>query len=251
MNGDGLPDLLLTNFGPNVLYLNNGDGRFRDASRQSGLDRIPWSLGAAFLDFDGDGDLDVYVTVTRPGSGASTPIAAIPAEICVSIARPIRSRRFGITCCETTARRFEDVTKAAGIERLDGRGLGVVAADVNRDGRIDVFVANDGCPNFLFVNRGGGRFEDVSESSGAAFNEAGQVQGSMGVDIEDVDGDGWPELFVTNFRGQYNTLHQNYQGTTFQDVSAAAGILADSVPWVGWGCASPISTTTACRTCSS
>jgi hypothetical protein len=222
-----------------VLYLNNSDGRFRDASRQSGLDRIPWSLGAAFLDFDSDGDLDVYVT------SYTTWIPGSSHAYCGDSSRNLRLYcspysfapiRHHLLRNDGQAH-FEDVTKTAGIERFDGRGLGLVAADVNRDGRIDLFVANDGCPNFLFVNRGGGRFEDVSESSGAAFNEAGQAQGSMGVDIEDVDGDGWPELFVTNFRGQYNTLHHNYRGTVFQDVSAAAGILADSVPWVGWGCA--------------
>ena len=167
VNGDGFPDLLLTNFGPNVLYLNNGDGRFRDASRQSGLDRIPWSLGAAFLDFDSDGDLDVYVT------SYTTWVLGASHAYCGDSSRNLR-----IYCSPYSfapvrhhllrndgQAHFEDVTKAAGIERLDGRGLGVVAADVNRDGRIDVFVANDGCPNFLFVNRGGGRFEDVSESS--------------------------------------------------------------------------------------
>src|SRR4029077_20469668 len=99
---------------------------------------------------------------------------------------------------------FEETTERAGVLRRDGRGLGVVAADVNGDGRIDIYVANDGCPKFLFLNRGDGTLEDVSESSGAATNQAGQVQGSMGVDVQDVNGDGRPELFVTNFRGQSN-----------------------------------------------
>jgi hypothetical protein len=121
--------------------------------------------------------------------------------------------------------------------RRDGRGLGVVAADVNGDGKTDIYVANDGCPNFLFLNRGDGTFEDATESSGAATNEAGEVQGSMGVDAQDVDGDGRPELFVTNFRGQYNTLYQNHDGRNFQDISGQAGIIRDARGFVGWGCA--------------
>ena len=123
-----------------------------------------------------------------------------------------------------------------GVLRRDGRGMGVVAADVNRDGRIDLYVANDMCPHFLFLNRGDGTFEDVTDSSGAAVTESGHYQGGMGVDAEDLDGDGYPELFVTNFDGEYNTIHQTTDGRNFEDVSASAGIVRDSMPDVGWGC---------------
>ena len=132
---------------------------------------------------------------------------------------------------------FEDATAEAGILRRDGRGLGVVAADVNLDGWIDLYVANDMCGNFLFLNRGDGTFEDLTEVSGAAVSEAGYRQASMGVDAEDVTGDGLPELFVTNFENDYNTLYRNLDGRNFQDVSASAGIVKDSLPYVGWGCA--------------
>ena len=115
--------------------------------------------------------------------------------------------------------------------------MGVVAADVNRDGRVDLYVANDMCPHFLFLNRGDGTFEDVTDSSGAAVTESGQYQGGMGVDVEDLDGDGFPELFVTNFDGEYNTIHRTTDGRNFEDVSAATGIVRDSMPDVGWGCA--------------
>jgi hypothetical protein len=114
--------------------------------------------------------------------------------------------------------------------------MGVVAADVNRDGRIDLYVANDMCPHFLFLNRGDGTFEDVTDSSGAAVTESGHYQGGMGVDVEDLDRDGYPELFVTNFDGEYNTIHQTIDGRNFEDVSATAGIVRDSMPDVGWGC---------------
>ncbi|MDR3632191.1 MAG: CRTAC1 family protein [Isosphaeraceae bacterium] len=238
VDNDGFPDLFLTNFGPNVLYLNNGDGSFRDATAGSGLEGPPWSTGAAFLDYDGDGALDLYVSCygewsingEHPFCGdkaRNIPVYCSPYSITPARHHLYRNKGDGT---------FEETTESAGVGRSDGRGLGVIAADVNRDGRADLYVANDGCPNFLFLNRGGGKFEDVSEPSGAATNEAGDVQGSMGVDVEDVDGDGWPELFVTNFRGQYNTLYRNHGGANFQDVSAAAGIVADSLLWVGWGC---------------
>ena len=108
---------------------------------------------------------------------------------------------------------------------------------MNRDGRIDLYVANDMSPHFLFLNRGNGTFEDVTESSGAASSEAGHYQAGMGVDAEDVDGDGWPELFATHFREDYNTLYHNIDGRNFQDISSRAGIVQDSMANVGWGCA--------------
>ena len=112
-----------------------------------------------------------------------------------------------------------------------------MAADVNDDGLIDIFVANDMNPNFLFLNRGDGTFDDVSEISGAAYNINGKAQSGMGVDAEDVDGDGLPELFVTNFANEYNTLYQNYGKGIFFDNTAFFGLASDSMPWVKWGCA--------------
>ena len=113
----------------------------------------------------------------------------------------------------------------------------MVAADLNGDGRIDLYVANDMNPNFLFLNQGDGTFEDATETSGAAFDEKGQAQSGMGVDAEDVDGDGLPDLFVTNFANEYNTLYQNLGNGLFMDATAFFGLAADSMPWVGWGSA--------------
>ena len=253
VDNDGDTDLLLLNFGPNVLYLNDGRGTFhesRDCFRDEGP---PWSSGAAFLDYDGDGRLDVYITCYGQWTFEETH------PFCGDEAKGIR------TYCSPTqmtpARHylyhnrgggtFEDATASAGILRRDGRGLGVVAADVNLDGWIDLYVANDMCPKFLFLNRGDGTFEDLSDVSGAAVSEAGDRQASMGIDAQDLSGDGLPELFVTNFENDYNTLYRNLDGRSFQDVSASAGIVKDSLPYVGWGCAWPISTTTAFPTCSS
>jgi hypothetical protein len=237
VDNDGHPDLYLCNLGPDVLYLNNGNGTFRDGTIGAGLSNPGWSCGAAFLDFDHDGHLDLYVSNYGEWS------ADAPRPYCGDKARGLRT-----ICSPTTIKpirhvlyhnrgdgTFEDVTEKAGVGRSDGRGLGVIAADLNRDGRIDLYVANDKCPNFLFLNRGDGTFEDASETSGAAGNEAGEFQGSMGVDADDVDGDGWPELVVTNFRGEGLTVYHNLKGGSFLDVSSAAGVIPDSKPYVGWG----------------
>ena len=239
LDNNGFPDLFLTNLGANVLYMNNGDGTFRDATAKANLGSPSWSCGAAFLDYDGDGKLDLYVANYGrwPGEGlrpfcgdASRKLRMIctPDLISPEPHRLFRNRGDGA---------FEDQSVAAGIRRLDGRGMGVVAADLNGDGKIDLYVANDKCPNFVFLNRGDGTFDDVSEASGAAFSGEGVAQGSMGVDAEDLDGDALPELLVTNFRGDGNTLYRNRGHGTFADMTSKAGILKDSRPYVGWGCA--------------
>ena len=238
VDNNGYPDLYLTNYGPNVLYLNNGDGTFRTA-RDFGAECRSWSTAAAFLDYDGDGWLDLYVSSyghwafdePHPFCGDEAKRVRIycpPTMIPPGPHFPFRNRGDGT---------FEDVTQRAGVLRRDGRGMGVAAADVNRDGRIDLYVANDMCPHFLFLNRGDGTFEDVTDTSGAAVTESGHFQGGMGVDVEDLDGDGYPELFVTNFDGEYNTIHRTTDGRNFEDVSASSGIVRDSMADVGWGCA--------------
>ena len=133
-------------------------------------------------------------------------------------------------------RTFTDVTDKAGLGRGDGHGFAAVAADLNGDGKTDLYVANDRDPHFLFLNNGDGTFRDASEESGAAYDVAGRTQAGMGVDAEDVDGDGQPDLFVTNFANEYNTLYRNLGRDTFLDASANFGLAVDSLPWIGWGC---------------
>jgi hypothetical protein len=239
VNNDGHADLYLANLGPDVLYLNNGDGTFRLAGPESGVADPYWSSAAAFLDFDGDGDLDLYVSTyarwsidaPRPFCGDSKRnlrMYCAPKTLAPERHRLLRNRGDGT---------FEDATASAGVLRSDGRGMGVVAADLDDDGKTDLFVANDGCPNFLFFNKGGGTFDDASSVSGAAATEAGFHQAGMGVDAEDVNGDGRPDLLLTTYRGEYDTIYRNLGGRTFQDVSAGSGIVRDSMPEVGWGCA--------------
>ena len=188
------------------------------------------------LDFDRDGDLDLYVTCYgqyHPGENRDCGDPSKGVRTYCS-PRSITPERHFLLKNRGDAT-FEDVTEAAGILRKDGRGLGVVAADVNRDGLIDLYVANDLSPHFLFLNKGDGTFEDISESSGASASGQGVLQAGMGVDCEDIDGDGLPELFATHFREDYNTLYKNIDGRIFQDVSSSAGIIRDSSPYVGWG----------------
>ena len=213
IDNDGDPDVFLCNYGPNALYLNNGDGTFRDISHAAGIDRPNWSSGGAMLDYDNDGDLDIYVAnygdwqyprdAHRCGN-ERIPLFCSPWDI--RTVKHILYRNNG-------DRTFTDVTDQAGLGRSDGHGFGVVAADFNGDGRVDLYVANDLNPNFLFLNRGDGTFEDATETSGAAFDERGVPQSSMGVDAEDCDGDGRPELFVTNFQNEYTAYYQNLSGS--------------------------------------
>ncbi len=131
---------------------------------------------------------------------------------------------------------FTDVTDQAGVGRTDGHGFAVLAADLDGDSKTDLYVANDRDPHFLFLNNGDGTFRDVSEDSGAAYDIEGKAQAGMGVDAEDVDGDGRPELFVTNFADEYNTLYRNLGRGTFLDMTANFGLAVNGLPWIGWGC---------------
>ena len=209
IDNDGDQDVFLCNYGVNVLFLNNGDGSFNDISRAAGIGGTNWSTGGAFLDYDNDGDLDLYVTnygqwkipddVQVCGKG-NVRTYCIPTSI--KPARHILYRNNGNLT-------FTEVTEASGVARTDGRGFGVVAADLNEDGRIDLYVANDMCPNFVFLNRGDGTFKDVTESSGAGYDAHGKTHAGMGVDAEDVDGDGRPDLFVTNYWNEPNSLYMS------------------------------------------
>jgi hypothetical protein len=240
IDDDGDQDVFLCNYGGDALFLNKGDGTFADITATSGLAQPhTWSSSAAFLDFDNDGDLDLYVS--RYGDwqwprddrfcGDSTRQVrryCSPKELV-----PVRHALFRNNGDLT----FTDVTVSAGVGRSDGHGFGVVAADFNGDGRIDLYVANDQDPNFVFLNRGDGTFRDATEDSGAGLNIDGRTSAGMGVDAEDLDGDGRPELFVTNFQEEYNTLFKNLGQGAFLDVTANLGLAVDSLPWIGWGCA--------------
>ncbi|HZW30638.1 MAG TPA: CRTAC1 family protein [Isosphaeraceae bacterium] len=239
IDNDGDPDVFLSNYGGDALYLNHGDGTFSEIGRAAGIFRPgTWSSSAAFLDYDNDGDLDLYVS--RYGDWQ------YPRDdrFCGDEARQIRRYCPPMTLAmvkHTLFRNngdgtFTDVTDTAGVGRTDGHGFAAVAADLNGDGKTDLYVANDKDPHFLFLNHGDGTFHDATEESGAAFDIEGRAQSGMGVDAEDVDGDGRPELFITNFANEYNTLYRNLGRGYFVDATANFGLAVDSLPWIGWGC---------------
>ncbi|WP_068419406.1 CRTAC1 family protein [Planctomyces sp. SH-PL62] len=272
VDNDGDADVFLCNYGPNKLYLNKGDGTFQDVSAAAGVDRPSWSSGGAMLDFDNDGDLDIYVAnygrwnYPEDHQRVGDPekkiwLYASPRTI-VGVKHMLYRNNGDLTFTdvydqaitvesdvvvgqkeevdpETGAKKMVDVIekKRTPNPRSDGHGFGVVAADLNDDGLIDLYVANDMTPNFLFFNRGDGTFEDATELSGAAFDYNGSAQSGMGVDAEDVDGDGLPELLVTNFAQEYATLYQNFGNRGFFDNTAFFGLASDTMPFVKWGTA--------------
>jgi hypothetical protein len=245
-DNDGYPDLFVTCFGkPNALYHNVSDGkggrRFVEVTREAGLaDHPDWkgrpnySTSAAFLDFDNDGLLDLFVCSylsvdrthypncrDRRGRRDACPPSAFEPTRCLLY----RNNGDGT---------FTEVGRAAGVD-LPGKALGVVALDLDGDGRTDLFVANDGMPNFLLRNRGDGRFESLGPSSGCAFNLDGATQAYMGVDADDLHGDGWPDLYVTAFAREPDTLFCNLGNGCFLDATRGSGIGPSSWHPLSWG----------------
>jgi len=238
-DGDGDTDLLVTNLGSDVLYLNQGQGRFAPAPADAGVAGNAWSASACFFHADEDGLLDLFVThyVGWSAQGESecrAPLPGNPRDYCppLSYRAPLRDALF----LNRGAGRFEDVSAAAGLGAAFGNGLGVVAADFDRDGRCDLFVANDGSANQLWINRGEGRFEDRALISGCALDESGRAGAGMGVGLLDLEHDGVPDLFVTHLRGEMNTLYAN-RGGRFDDVTARHGLGLPSKPFTGFGLA--------------
>jgi len=224
-NNDGWIDLYITALGSNRLFRNNGNGTFTDVTARSGTDDPRWSTSAAFFDYDGDGWLDLFVVnyvdfkaEMKRGcfSASSARDYCNPAVYDPVAAKLLHNNRDGT---------FSDVTMRAGIDRAPGRGLGVLASDVNGDGWTDLYVANDGDPNRLWINeRGSGVFQDEALLSGLALSRTGQPQGSMGVDAADVDGDGDEDLFVTNLDNEGNTLYLNVGKGLFEDRTVEFGL---------------------------
>ena len=250
VDNDGDADVFLCNYGANALFLNNGDGTFQDISKKAGIDRPGWSSGGAMLDYDNDGDLDIYVAnygiwnyPTKPEDDtfcgdkeAGLRFYCSPRSI--KTTRHFLYRNNGDNTFTDVYDQFLVDVKGAKIPgRSDGHGFAAVAADLNGDGRVDLYVANDMNPNFLYLNKGNGVFEDATEASGAGYDERGMAQSGMGVDAEDIDGDGDYDLIASNFSFEYNTIHLNLSPGSFWDVTSNFGLAADTTPYVGWGLA--------------
>jgi hypothetical protein len=239
VDNDGDTDLFVANAGPDTLYRNDGDGTFTDASSGSGLDLKPknlLSVGGAFVDYDNDGLLDLVVAhytywspaLDRPCLTADGEVYCYPAtykSVPNSLYRNLGNGR------------FEDVTEKAGFAKPAGKGMGIAVADFNGDGWMDVFVANDTEPNFLYVNRGDGTFSEESWGWGIAYDEQGAVVSAMGADARDVNDDGWPDVFYNNLQGQLWGLFRNEGGRRFLYVSPRSGIGRLSRRFSGWSAA--------------
>ena len=237
-NNDGWVDLYLTKFdAPNQLLRNNGNGTFTDVSKASGTDHRSWSVSAAFVDINRDGWLDLYVTnYLRYSLEGNAPCYAASGALdyCTPDSYQPLSDRLYLNRRDGT---FADVTVASGIAREFGPGLGVATADFNRDGWIDIYVANDGKENQLWLNKHDGTFENGALLAGVALPMTGKAEASMGVDAGDFDDDGDDDLFVTELTGEGSNLYVNDGSGVFEDRSAPSGLGPPSVPFTGFGTA--------------
>jgi hypothetical protein len=238
IDNDGDPDLFIARYRSYALYRNRGDGTFEDATRSAGLggDR-DWPTSAAFADLDGDGDLDLYVCHYLVWNEAAPFICHDPKFGANRLCNPGLFASRPDHLYRNDGGRFVEVTREAGIVDAHGRGMGVLAVDVDEDGRVDLFVANDQSANYLWRNLGGLRFEEVGHFAAVAASGSGGYQAGMGVGCGDVDGDGRPDLVVTNFYDEGTTLYQNLGQGIFNDRSEAFGLLSATRNRLGFGIA--------------
>lgn len=235
-DGDGDPDIYVTNLGANVLYRNEGNGRFTDVTADAGVGDVNWSTSSLFFDADADGDLDLYVadylrwsiaTDVECYSGSGRRVYCNPNNFQASQPDALyRNDGNG---------RFTDISAAAGIHEARGNGLGVVAGDFGGDGRIDLYVANDGMANQLWINQGGLKFVDEGLSTGTAFNAVGEAEAGMGIAAADVDSDGDLDLFVSHLREETNTFYLRDTDRFFEDITNRTGLGSTSYEFTGFG----------------
>jgi hypothetical protein len=232
-NNDGWPDLYITGYGSSKLYRNTGKGSFTEVSGPAGVNNSGWGTSAAFFDYDKDGYLDLFVCNYLTYDEKNLPCTLYDGKpyCLIKNFKGSASRLFHNNGDET----FTDVSEKAGVAKTNGKGLGVVALDYDSDGRLDIFQANDAAANFLFHNNGNGTFSDVALEAGVAFDPNGSARGGMGVDAEDLDGDGYPEIFVANFSGETNALFHNDGEGLFTEITNKVGLGAISLPMSGFG----------------
>src|ERR1700741_4348308 len=233
-DADGFPDLYVSQYGRSILYHNNGDGTFTDVTEKAGVAAPGWASSAVWFDYDNDGLLDLFV-------GRFGDFSKSKSISCGEVGRrryclprmfqPMPSWLFHNNGDGT----FTDVSKESGIANSLGKALGVVATDINNDGLIDLFVANDTVANFLFANRGKGRFEEIGLQADVAYNAEGQSRSGMGCDSADFNEDGWMDLFVANINEEIFSLYQNNRDETFEDKAMELGIGMATRSISGWG----------------
>ena len=244
-DNDGWPDIYVGNYGKNRLYHNNHDGTFKDMAEQAGVALGNWSPGSSWGDYDGDGLVDLYVTGYVHFDRDNLPIAGTKAVGYASC----QYRGAGVNCGPRGLQgepdhlfhnngdgTFTDVTVKAGVEDKDKYyGFTTIFVDINGDGKPDLVVGNDSEPNYLYINKGDGTFDDESYVSGFALNKDGREIASMGIAAGDYENSGLISFFVTDFGDDYKVLYHNDGDASFTDVSYKAGIAQTTIPFVGWG----------------
>ena len=244
-DNDGWPDIYVANYGKNRLYHNNHDGTFTDVAEKAGVTLGGWSTGPTWGDYDHDGWLDLFVPGYVKFDQDHPPIAGqgrIPANFCQFRGVNVMCGPRGLPGEEDHLFHnngdgtFTDVSEKAGVsDRAGYYGLAAVFVDVDDDGWVDLAVANDSTPNYLYHNRHNGTFEDVSYASGFALSEDGREQASMGIGVGDYNRDGKIDLFTTTFSDDYKTLYRNDGNDNFSDVTYQAGLGDPTIPFLAWG----------------
>jgi hypothetical protein len=238
-NNDGLEDLYVVGVHGNTLYRNNGDGTFTDVTKAAGLDisnRNLWSVAAAWMDYDHDGHLDLVVSNYCDWSAGTDPICGGLNGASRTYCHPDMYRAEPVLVYHNNGDgTFTDVSRELGLEKVFGKGMGIALADFDGNGFVDAFIANDNDRNLLLQNFGR-KMKEVGIEAGVAFNGDGRQISGMGADFGDVDGDGLPDIVMTGLRGETYELFRNRGDGTFEDASAASGLLPLSRAWNGWGC---------------
>jgi enediyne biosynthesis protein E4 len=235
-NGDGFPDLLVTQYNGVILYRNNGDGTFTDVTRKAGLPTEGWASSAVWFDYDNDGKLDLFICRFVDFDKSKNKFCGDRATgdryYCIPrVYEAMPSWLFHNNGDGT----FTDVSRESGIAKSLGKAWGVVACDINNDGWMDLFVANDTVANFLFLNRGKGKFEEAGLQANVGYSAEGRARSGMGVDSADYDQDGWTDLFVTNVDQEMYSLYHNNRDESFDDMAVPYGIGRITRLMSGWG----------------
>jgi enediyne biosynthesis protein E4 len=235
-DGDGWPDLFVTQYGNCILYHNNGDGTFTDVTEKAGVSAPGLNASALWFDYDNDGRLDLFVCRSADFHKSNNKFCGVPETgqryYCIpNVYRPMPSWLFH----NNGDGAFTDVSKETGIASANGIAWGAVATDINNDGWMDLFIANDTVANFLFANRGHGKFEEIGLPAGVGYSADGRARSGMGVDAADYDQDGWMDLFLTDVDEEMFSLYHNNRDETFNDQSLSNGIGMTVRTMSGWG----------------
>jgi len=236
-DNDGNVDLFVTGVRGNTLYRNRGDGTFEDVTGKAGLgEKGKWSVAAGWFDYDNDGRLDLFVVRYVQWDPAKEIFCGYAEKGIRQYCNPKLYQPLANALYHNEGNgRFRDVSRESGIAAYPGKGMGLAFGDLDGDGKLDVFVANDTMPNFLFHNRGDGRFEEAGATAGVAYNDDGVALSSMGVDFRDYDNDGLDDVFITALSNETFPLFHNLGGR-FGDATYPSGIGKTSLPWSGWSC---------------